>query len=111
MSIDIIDALDALNANYEYVSRGNTYADIEWLDSRPQPTEEELNAKIAELQSERPLKDLRRERNARLFETDWMACQDRDMSQAERDYRQALRDITKTYTSLDDVVWPEKPTE
>ncbi len=24
-------------------------------------------------------------------------------------YRQALRDITNDYTSLDDVVWPEKP--
>jgi hypothetical protein len=24
-------------------------------------------------------------------------------------YRQALRDITDTYTSLEDVVWPTKP--
>jgi hypothetical protein len=24
-------------------------------------------------------------------------------------YRQALRDITQTYTSLSDVIWPEKP--
>ena len=26
-----------------------------------------------------------------------------------RQYRQALRDITQTYTNLDDVVWPQKP--
>jgi hypothetical protein len=26
-------------------------------------------------------------------------------------YRQALRDITKLYTSLDDVVWPTNPLE
>jgi hypothetical protein len=28
---------------------------------------------------------------------------------AWKTYRQTLRDITDTYTSLDDVVWPEKP--
>ena len=109
MSIDIIDALDAMNADYEYVSRGNTYGDIEWLDTRTQPTEAELNAKITELQNEKPLKDLRRERNARLFETDWMAGQDRTMTQAETDYRQSLRDITDNYSTLDTVVWPTKP--
>jgi hypothetical protein len=54
--------------------------------------------------------DLRYERNIRLEETDHWALQDTpDMTQAQRDYRQALRDITNTYTSLDDVVWPEKP--
>ncbi|CAK1755518.1 Phage tail protein [Vibrio crassostreae] len=26
-----------------------------------------------------------------------------------RQYRQELRDITKTYTTLKDVVWPQKP--
>jgi hypothetical protein len=31
------------------------------------------------------------------------------MSAAMTTYRQALRDITETYTSLDDVVWPTKP--
>jgi len=30
---------------------------------------------------------------------------------AQTAYRQALRDITETYTSLDDVVWPEVPNE
>jgi len=31
------------------------------------------------------------------------------MTDAQTAYRQALRDITNTYSSLDDVVWPEKP--
>jgi len=31
------------------------------------------------------------------------------MSAEQIAYRQALRDITETYTSLDDVVWPVKP--
>jgi hypothetical protein len=34
---------------------------------------------------------------------------DLTMTSAQTTYRQALRDITDTYSSLDDVVWPEKP--
>ena len=59
--------------------------------------------------AERPMKQLREERNKKLEASDWMAGQDRTMSQAERDYRQALRDVPANYTSLDDVVWPTKP--
>ena len=52
---------------------------------------------------------LRVERDQRLANTDWWAVKDRTMTQAQKDYRQALRDITTTYSSLEDVVWPEKP--
>ena len=55
------------------------------------------------------LEVLRDARNSLLSETDWWAVQDRAMSQAEKDYRQALRDITDSATSLDDVTWPSKP--
>ena len=47
----------------------------------------------------------------KLSDTDYWALSDRTMTQAQIDYRQALRDITKTATSLDDVNWPDKPTE
>lgn len=53
--------------------------------------------------------DLRYERNRRLAETDFWALNDRTMTSEQRVYRQALRDITNFYDSLDDVVWPEKP--
>ena len=52
---------------------------------------------------------LRRMRNAKLAETDWWASSDLTMSSAQTKYRQDLRDITKSATSLDDVSWPEKP--
>lgn len=55
------------------------------------------------------LNALRDERNLLLALTDWWAVQDRTMTQAEKDYRQALRDITDSATSLDDVTWPTKP--
>ena len=52
---------------------------------------------------------LRKERNSLLALTDWWASSDLTMTSAQTTYRQALRDITDTYTSLDDVVWPTKP--
>jgi len=52
---------------------------------------------------------LRTARNQRLANTDWWASSDLTMTAAQTAYRQALRDITDTYTSLDDVVWPEVP--
>jgi len=72
-------------------------------------TWEQFLAKRDELEAAEPLKLLREERNKLLAETDWWLLPDRTATQAQLDYRQALRDITETYTSLDDVVWPIKP--
>lgn len=66
--------------------------------SNPPPTEAEIS-----------LNNLRNLRNEKLVETDWWAVADRTMTQEQTDYRQALRDITDTYSSLEDVVWPDKP--
>ena len=66
-------------------------------------------AKRDELIAAQPMKDLRAERDRRLAETDWWAVADRTMTAEQTAYRQALRDITVSYTSLDDVVWPTKP--
>jgi len=59
--------------------------------------------------AEENLQALREVRNRLLAETDVWALSDRTMTQEQTDYRQALRDITDSYTSLDDVVWPTKP--
>ena len=54
---------------------------------------------------------LRNMRDKKLAETDW--SQGADVPDALKTkytiYRQALRDITKTYSSYEDVVWPTKP--
>lgn len=68
-----------------------------------------VSAKKAELDAAEPMKLLREERNRRLAETDWWASSDLTMSTARTNYRQALRDITDSATSLDDVTWPTKP--
>ena len=57
------------------------------------------------------LQSLREIRDMRLAECDW--TQNRDVTLSNdadwKTYRQALRDITKDYKSLEDVKWPEKP--
>ena len=55
------------------------------------------------------LNALRSQRNQLLYETDWMANSDVTMSDEMKAYRQALRDITKTYKNPQEVVWPTKP--
>ena len=100
-------ALQELCPNTEWVLRGD---ELEWLDTeQTHPTEAEITTKIAELEAAEPMRLLRAERNQRLANTDWWVMPDRTATQAQLDYRQALRDITDTYTSLDDVVWPEEP--
>ena len=69
----------------------------------------QITDKLTELNAAEPLKFLRAERNAKLAETDWWASSDLTMTAEQTAYRQALRDITDTYSSLDDVVWPTKP--
>ena len=54
---------------------------------------------------------LRNMRDKKLAETDWSQGADvpDTLKTKYREYRQALRDITKTYSSYEDVVWPTKP--
>jgi len=84
-------------------------------------TDEEIAARQAEEQTwtddaaARNLSSLREERNAKLAETDWVVIKEREEGGSVsnfadwKTYRQALRDITNSATSLDDVTWPEKP--
>ena len=68
-----------------------------------------VSAKKDELIAAEPMRLLRAERDRKLAETDWWAVADRTMTSEQTAYRQALRDITTSATSLDDVVWPTKP--
>jgi hypothetical protein len=68
-----------------------------------------VSAKKDELVAAEPMRLLRVERDRKLAETDWWAVADRTMTAEQTTYRQALRDITQSATSLDDVVWPTKP--
>jgi len=54
---------------------------------------------------------VRRERDRVLAETDWRAVKDRTMSQAWKDFRQALRDLPQDHEEANDAAdnWPEAP--
>jgi len=69
-----------------------------------------VTKKETELLAAYKLQQLREERNRLITETDWWDASDTpDMTDAQKKYRQDLRDITKTATSLSDVKWPTKP--
>ena len=59
------------------------------------------------------LENLKRKRDDLLSQSDW--TQNRDVTLPNdadwKKYRQELRDITKTYKSLEDVKWPTAPSE
>ena len=69
----------------------------------------QVSAKKDELVAAEPMRLLRAERDTKLADTDWWATSDRTMTDDQTTYRQALRDVPASYTSLDDVVWPTKP--
>ena len=124
----IANALSELGIN-EWVLRGEPATEAEFNDMFRKVTGADANgtaiesanpadwgvtwaqasAKRDELIAAQPLKELRAERNRLIAETDWWASSDLTMTAEQTAYRQALRDITNTYSSLDDVVWPVKP--
>lgn len=59
--------------------------------------------------------ELRRVRDHKLTQSDWVAIKEREEGgsvsnfAAWKTYRQALRDITDTYSDLNTVVWPTEP--
>ena len=71
---------------------------------------------IFKTNSELAMNQLREQRNHKLSETDWWCASDRTPTQAQLDYRTALRDLPANSTpSLDEngqltgVTWPTKP--
>ena len=63
--------------------------------------------------TQKNMEDLRAMRNQMLTDTDWTQSADSPLTDSQKTswatYRQSLRDITDSATSLDDVTWPTKP--
>ena len=94
MKINIVDAIKILRPNSSFGTRGDK---IIWNDTENfQPTEEEIQAKIAELQAAEPLRLLRLERNQILQQSDWEVQRNTERNITDSnliDYRNALRDL------------------
>ena len=79
--------------------------------TRDLTSEEQKDLDAQKPSADKQLEILRSERNRLLFDTDWWASSDLTMTDAQKKYRQDLRDITKTFSSLDDkdFEFPTKP--
>lgn len=94
-----------------------TEQEISWAMEAHECTREEAIATYAaQVRSYRELQrpallmeQLRNKRDELIQNTDWWVLPDRSPTDAQIQYRQALRDITDNYSSLADVVWPTKP--
>ena len=123
MTFDIRSAITALRPGAECTITGNTYEGITWLDkNQTKPTEDEINAKITELETAEPMKLLREKRNKLIAETDWTQLKDISLDSIReknwKEYRQALRDLPNGSTpkldsfgnlDMSSVSWPDKP--
>ena len=78
----------------------------------------QISDKMAAIDAAAPMKELRRQRDAKLVETDWYALSDVTMADNMKTYRQALRDLPASNDGknatlkdgvLENVKWPQKP--
>ena len=103
--INEVYLLDNLDGNGPTIDKWN-------IKDKAKPTTEQLDAldtKAKARDDQKELENVRIERNRLLAETDWTSNSDVVMSDEMKKYRQELRDITKTYKTLDDVKWPKEP--
>jgi len=91
--IGIFEAIYAIDLTYSFTQKGKKTL---WNDERPKPSEEQIQAKIAELEAAEPLRLLRIERDRLLQQTDWEIQRntERNIDSTELiTYRNALRDL------------------
>ena len=89
------------------------YESLVILSGQPKPPKEEFEAKLQELIDAQPLKDLRKERNKRLTDCDWVVTRatstDTPVPDEWKTYMQALRDLPSNTEDPANPVWPVAP--
>ena len=110
---DEFHALEVLSPGkkyrYDHSLSGIGEGTLIWLDTGNAPTNEEIKAKVKELQDAEPLRFLRLQRDVKLEETDFWGLPDRTMTESQKDYRQALRDLPANTSDPSNPTWPTKP--
>ena len=99
------------NQTWSVIDDGGSSQELTYDSSNPQPvpTEDELLEESGKMKDKLDWRDLRRVRNSKLAETDWMANSDVTMSNAWKTYRQALRDLPANTSDPVNPTWPTKP--
>ena len=109
MEYQIIHAILSLRPSAEVSIVGNSLSGITWHDeSEDRPTDSAINAEIARLTAAEPMRLLRVERNKRLEETDWWIIRG-NVTEAQLNYRQLLRDLPANTADANNPVWPTTP--
>ena len=102
--------------NYSLICELNSDGSVTFKDfgeGITAPSQSDLDAKATELDNGYPMEELRTQRNKLLAESDWMAVADRTPTDAQKTYRQALRDLPANQTpsdmQLSNITWPTEP--
>ncbi|MDB4346013.1 phage tail assembly chaperone [bacterium] len=117
--MDIPPILSEYYKGQEWTLNGDSYEGLIWYDERntlPKPTLKELTEKWNEYIAAQPLKELRKERDTLLAQTDRYALPDWPHETLAKqtewvDYRQALRDLPNVTEDPANPVWPVRPDE
>ena len=107
---------ESFNKSYrEFNVKGEVSMEI----GEPTITWSQVKEKYDELLALEPMRLLRQERDKKLAETDWWTIRSNDtgvsLTQEQKDYKQALRDLPSTASPtlvngvLSNVTWPTKP--
>ena len=121
--LPIAEAILRLRPGRSWHLLGFEYEGLVWEDDiNLVPSKEEVIALAQVIYNEAPLKELRRQRDNRMKEVDWVTLRSmrtgEPIPQEWLDYMQALADITVTCPNprfgqdkrtLDNVTWPERP--
>ena len=104
-TITKVEALNSLRPGAEWVLRGD---ELTWIDSnQSEPTSNDIDAEIVRLTELAPWNALREKRDQLLAKTDYAALRDTALTDAMRNYRQALRDLPANTSDPVNPTWPE----
>lgn len=113
-------AIRELAPNCRWSLEGASISGLKWDDDiNLRPSNDAIIAKAREIKAQIPWTMLRRQRDQRMREVDWVTLRSvrtgEPIPQEWLDYMQALADITKTQTpmmvagQLANVTWPTRP--
>lgn len=118
--LPLAPAISQLAPNCVWELHGYEYEGLIWKDDiNKKPSKEAVLAKAREIKAAAPMARLRRERDVRMKDVDWVTLKSvrtgEPIPQEWKDYMQALADITETQTptladgQLGNVTWPVRP--
>ena len=108
-------ALRNLVGEVSFTLEGTDFNSLDFFGAEVTITEDDVLTEYNTVLTEDNLEQLREKRNELLADTDYIEVPSywTQLTQEQQElwitYRQSLRDITNSYTSLENITWPTKP--